>query len=576
MTELNIEILPDHRPDLTSGTYTVSVTQSGEYKTPILPMAVSMQDVAGLEKTFVVSGPDNNLAPQEIVAVYPPQGAKGHFDRVIPHLALRNSMLPWMWSLDGMKSSPPWLALILFQDGEAHLLRDPSVGENSNGAKVLEVDAGRLSKLVPESGELHRLAHVRRRPDDEIAVLLCNRLPKENALNTVVLVSLRDFVRGTSGSLPCLKSWQFFCDKQSVGFSDVMGSLDRSALLRTVSCEQQSEAWLKELAKRHGQGYSAVRHLTHQGEDRVSWYRGALLPHTPPKVREIAPVAAASKLTVPDEVTRLDDMSYAAAWELGRLLALQDIQFTQDILEWRRACTRHRHRAVQSKQIGHLTCEAASTAPEFPQAFLERLARLEGVPLRYLVPVSMEPPVKSADTRQKGAGEGSLFSGLLPPESIRFFQVDPLWIHRMLQGALSIGSDSSTCKSMEELAQQRLAELSGVKANAPLYSGFILRSHAVSSWPQIDMAFSASNTPLGAVSGYPKRPSPEIVIGLAHGVFDSLTLSLPGHMLHHELPKGLDPDDQGKWLGCVAKSEPILLVSEILIEPMKVEFAVSN
>ena len=99
-----------------------------------------------------------------------------------------------------------------------------------------------------------------------------------------------------------------------------------------------------------------------------------------------------------------DDVTYAAAWELGRLLALQNESASAALYHWKR----RRYQEVRAREAGVAAAvahvPAAPSLPEFafPRDWFEQLARLRGVPFNYLVPDE----------------------GLLPPASIRFFCVD--------------------------------------------------------------------------------------------------------------------------------------------------------
>lgn len=113
--------------------------------------------------------------------------------------------------------------------------------------------------------------------------------------------------------------------------------------------------------------------------------------------------------------------------------------------------------------------------------WLGRLKLLYGVPLNYLVP----------DER------------MLPPESIRFFYIDPNWIKALLDGAFSIGRSVTPEKStrsfrMDSASTPLMSEESRLKATAvrtkylglplldmdmKLVSGFLLRSSVVADYP---------------------------------------------------------------------------------------------
>ncbi len=109
--------------------------------------------------------------------------------------------------------------------------------------------------------------------------------------------------------------------------------------------------------------------------------------------------------------------------------------------------------------------------------FLARLRLLHGVPFSYLVP--------DAD--------------LLPIESIRFFYIDRAWTDALVQGALSVGTISSADRTQLEAvyphiraevdeAERTIRQPAGealLKAGSGTITGFILRSRAVSGWPNL-------------------------------------------------------------------------------------------
>jgi hypothetical protein len=87
---------------------------------------------------------------------------------------------------------------------------------------------------------------------------------------------------------------------------------------------------------------------------------------------------------------------------------------------------------VEEKLTKEIT---ARDVPEEVSAWLGRLVLLYGVPFHYLIPEEE----------------------MLPPESIRFFYLDPLWIQYAIQGACSIGNtdggDTMIDKAMNSLVQ---------------------------------------------------------------------------------------------------------------------------
>ena len=109
--------------------------------------------------------------------------------------------------------------------------------------------------------------------------------------------------------------------------------------------------------------------------------------------------------------------------------------------------------------------------------FLARLRLLHGVPFSYLVPDAE----------------------LLPPESMRFFYIDRAWTDALVQGALSVGTVSTADRAQLEAvyphirtevdeAERTIRRPPGqdrLEGAASTITGFLMRSRAVSGWPNL-------------------------------------------------------------------------------------------
>ena len=194
-----------------------------------------------------------------------------------------------------------------------------------------------------------------------------------------------------------------------------------------------------------------------------------------------------------------------------------------------------------------MTTGAAPPLPPELVAWLSKLALLNGVPFTYLVP----------DAR------------LLPPESIKFFQLDPSWIGSLTDGALSIGRHfSETDGPSPALAAERAhrpqigaavtRELPAIRrrqvpatretAAAPpeTVTGFLLRSTVVSGWKSLDViGYAAGSSPYDNEQGTItpdeiqaldilrlERLSPTVLFGLFSGQLFELVLHQPPEAVH--------------------------------------------
>jgi hypothetical protein len=261
--------------------------------------------------------------------------------------------------------------------------------------------------------------------------------------------------------LVSLHHWTFTCDQDDHGHFGTRGM----AILPGAGIDgclrlPQNDSTPAAAREFLDAGYVALPHHLRSGESAISWYRGPLaaaLPATPALPH--LPASSADALLLFDEPSGLFDTSWAAAWELGRQLALSDRKFSHELAVWKRA-----HREAQYALRRRLDAQFSIAHPlpvdtRIPATigdWLDRLAVLEGVPFCYLVP----------DPR------------MLPAESLRFFTVDPGWIESLRDGALSIARVHAADHAQHEVHLEQLAP-------PPRLSGVIIRSSVVKDWPDL-------------------------------------------------------------------------------------------
>ena len=477
-----------HRPALAAGAYKATVRHR---------LVVDGTQVlnASRDLPFVVAGPRFVLAPGEVVSCFPPQGAQGDFADVLPHVLLRRASLPWERSASAGDESdrPPWLALLVLADDEftattvaaSTLIRgmpatapgdphfEPLVAGPDDDADlqvaVIDLDATLAASLLPAGDDLPWLAGVREvNQKNARALVVANRLPLPGRRNVVHLVSVEHQYRlvvpagappagrfervppaGRPGRvrLVSLARWDFDCapgaaaDLRALLGQMSMGDL-RLPLVGLGAALGPAEA-----------GMVPLEHRMAGGERGAAWYRGPLLVYGSAVTLPL-PVRRADDLLMLEKATGMTDVSYAAAWTLGRLLALRDPAVGVPLHQWKR-------------QMAH-AAHAATPAPAPPPAvvtwFENALARLAAVPFTYLVP---EP-------------------GQLRAETLVTFVLDPLWLAALCDGAFSIGRTSG---------RELRADVARQAQVLPVFkgrSGLLLRSAAVAGWP--DLVVDASDT----------------------------------------------------------------------------------
>lgn len=562
-----------------------------------------------------VAGPRFALDPGDVDSQFPPPGSLGEYDNVLPHVVLTRTTIAWERSIDATVSSttaeaPPWLALLLFDataDGGAPTVTNLTVQDlmtayatsatpsgqpefcrvlprgttTGIGAGDLVLETGQhpgdrltvidvprqlLWQILPSETDLPLMAHVRRGQSAadptlsaDYPVVFGNRLPSPGtssvgSQSTVHLVSLESrkplldaLATATEPTddglvrLVSLASWSFSTMQESQTFATRVKAAwcpdasrtDPGSLAGTSTCAAVVVHTLRmpvsanaDAERLLGAGYAPLRHQTRQGNQLVSWYRGPLLPGPAPAQTLPLPVVSSDPLLRYWSDVGMMDTSYAAAWELGRALTLRG-KAGVSLFNWKRA---HAQQALQAQQsVAHLPfAPAAGTPPGLPDDvatwFLE-LVLLQNVPFHYLVP------------RQE----------MLPPESLRFFTVDPAWVQCLLDGAFSVGRVSTA-----DLARDQSHTDGGVLPTPPVYGGFLLRSQAVSGWPQLGVEGYADAVPAGtadpgdyAFTGGPAtllrmdRLAPDLLLCLFDGDVQTVDVHEHPDVVHF----GVDRDD---------------------------------
>ena len=170
-----------------------------------------------------------------------------------------------------------------------------------------------------------------------------------------VLASLEGFqkyLHGESGTiaektgrLVVLAHWSFLCQGENT-FKTLVNNLDTKLLKLTPPADNTAKGGMDEVTKAFELGYAALNHHIRRGENTVSWYRGPLVPLFYRKLDVYRYLPCADAALRYNYETGLLDTAYAAAWQLGRLLALQSPHFSQSMYR-----CRNRERQKTKSQI---------------------------------------------------------------------------------------------------------------------------------------------------------------------------------------------------------------------------------
>lgn len=312
-------------------------------------------------------------------------------------------------------------------------------------------------------------------------------------------------------------------------------------------------------------GFVPMAYRTRFGAETVSWYRGPLSPVKPDEFTRAAGMEhfqAASDAVVFDPATGLFNLSYSVAWQTGRLMALADSGFATTLMDWRRKVNRIidllGNLALEDKLVDFIDNFEGSLNQWFHDQLItgsfmdfilnefgQQIApKLPGAPVALLPGAANDdsaadlPPELVAELQkllqdEQVQGlladvEGREFTNivewlartsllynvpfdhivpdprLLPIESIRFFYFDRGWIDSLIDGAMSIGvqssKDSHYYKITKDVIRDAVAKLilqvrekllgfplSDTDPTDGVVAGFLLRSAVLTQYPGIEI-----------------------------------------------------------------------------------------
>lgn len=420
--------------------YILPPLAAGQYRLQVeteVKIDGATQPLADQQAYFNIDGPRFVLAPNEVAGLFPPRNGHGPFDEAIPHLALGRRTLPWErpfaaarvtvdnTPLNANGTPIPWMALLVFEDGECTVEVKQKIGDKLPADVVARLgvaadllvdtvtaERSLVRNLLPAYEELALLAHVREVNVDDrelaagdsdgfFAVVMGNRIPQRGKKYRCCLVSIEertdlvpatppawapDFPEAATGghlffenaddlfdtpgtrtrtdvkmpdralitqkgggkktraaghyefgtnkgpkaqiirydSLVLLTTWTFECEG-TAGFRALLQSLDVGIMGKPSNGGPQLT----------DTGHMRVDMIDRAGAPERVFYRGPLAAqpltrdtngpyHSADQARRVAPDVGA------------EDISYACAFEVGRLLAAADARLAQELMRWRR------------------------------------------------------------------------------------------------------------------------------------------------------------------------------------------------------------------------------------------------
>jgi hypothetical protein len=386
----DVQLYDEYRPGLEPGPWHIVVNHT---------VAGVPTGAIGAAQQFVVGAPQFAIDPTLVLSQYPPAGGTGDYSAVLPHVVLKDPLLPWERTV-GAAPRQPWLALLVLRDTELIGAADsparaltgtvgsfraaqpgvfkplPDVGPDvslTDPVSYIQLATATFTALTPRLADLRFLAHCRQAniadkadqgldPDGVFAVVVANRFPVVPGDKPVryvahlvsvegldaVLVDEPDFDGNTSIALISLAGWAFNAAparRQDFGalvdalvaaeYDGTTAHPDRLLLRLPAPAIDTATTAAAEADRRLADGFVPMAYHLRTGEDTFAWYRGPLAPVPTAPLSVPAPFPSADAALAYTPFGVLD-ASLAAAWQAGRSLALADRSFGQALFAFRR------------------------------------------------------------------------------------------------------------------------------------------------------------------------------------------------------------------------------------------------
>lgn len=350
-----------------------------------------------IEKKFCVAINAEKLPDTDVFHVSPAPNDQGDFSTELPFMVFNDPTYPWLKNLSTRDNFPiPWIALIILSENEVIEEKDIQHSElskefqktgiyfhyddNKNSSykdedlvHIVRVNRTTFDSIMPDIEDRAWLTHCKNEVDlsatDDItiqkdgnfSVVIANRFPPRNSETTLkytahlipaYLYDDRNKIpAGTDIELISLYHWSFYSEKCACDPNDKISDKSFVSFINKLKNSDDKKA-----PKNSKQICDSTlkEHRLRTGEKTYSLYHGPIMPMKYIQASNIngEDVYTSDGRLIYDKENGIFDVSYAAAFNLGKLVTLSHNAEAQKIVNWRKTQKTKEHLNLLKSQIG--------------------------------------------------------------------------------------------------------------------------------------------------------------------------------------------------------------------------------
>jgi hypothetical protein len=373
--ESNFRFGDSSPPAIEEGTYTALMTQNVKFDK-------ADADSFSVQKSFKITANNERMTDADIFSVYPPENAQGTFSGTLPFIVFNSEHYPWLKEFyDGVGNRAPWLALIVvsaaeISSGEAvetdvkysdiSSLSEPGVyfpfkpsgyAKPDDNIHILTISKKLFGEIFPDKDDLRWLAGLKvtdlsnaedslAEHDGRYSYIFANRfipgIDNQKLASGVFLVSAADYY--DEKSLENCDKIRFVSIKNYNIYNETDD--DKSFVTLTNGLHGNSSEIKNPALKKH---------YLRSGEITYSLFSSPLINFTSDSPRN-EEIGGENRFTSDGRMIYIKDIgifdiSYAAAFNLGKLITLSRRSDAEKIVNWRRNEQKNRHLAALDSAI---------------------------------------------------------------------------------------------------------------------------------------------------------------------------------------------------------------------------------